>query len=351
MISPVVPHRDRASVDLLDQTRLPHEQRWLTLRSVGEVAAAIREMRVRGAPAIGFTAGFGIALALERFDGSLGALPSFLEESCAQLLAARPTAVNLAWAVGRMAASARAFCADGRLSEARDAAWHEAQALFDEDLAACRAIGACGALRLRNGGSYLTHCNTGALATAGWGTALGVFRTAHQAGKALHVFVDETRPWLQGARLTAWELKEEGIPCTLLCDGAAASLMGAGSVEAVIVGADRITCDGSVANKIGTYNLAILCRYFGIPFFVAAPRSTFDNARATGADIVIEQRDPSEVTHFAGNPVAPVGTPAWNPAFDVTPPALVTAFFTDGGELLPPFAQSLSSFLGRSGRR
>jgi methylthioribose-1-phosphate isomerase len=238
----------------------------------------------------------------------------------------------------------------GRVEEARDRAWTEARRIQEEDLASCRAIGVCGARHLRDGGSYLTHCNTGALATGGHGTALGVFRTASAQGKRLHVWVDETRPYLQGARLTAWELAEESIPATLVCDAAAASLMASGRVEAVLVGADRITRRGWVANKLGTYGLAVLARHHGVPFFVAAPLTSFDASLDEGRDIPIEERNPLEVLSVAGTLVAPRGFPAFNPAFDLTPPELVSAFFTDQGELLPPYGATIPARLMEQAR-
>jgi methylthioribose-1-phosphate isomerase len=296
-------------VALIDQRRLPGELVEVTARTVGELCELIRTLAVRGAPALGAAGALGIALAARRGDD--------LDEAAAVLVATRPTAVNLRWGVGRALAAADPLA--------------EALALITADVAANRAIGTHGAALVPPGARALTHCNAGALATCGYGTAIGVLRSAHDAGRLGHVWVDETRPVLQGSRLTAWELGRLGIPHTLVPDVAAASLFAAGEVDLVVVGADRIAADGSVANKVGTYGLAVLAHHHGVPFYVAAPRSTFDPATATGADIAIEDRPPAEVTHVGGTRVAPEGVVVRNPAFDVTPPALVTAYIAEDG--------------------
>lgn len=327
------------AVLLLDQRRLPFREVTLVLRDPAAVAGAIRALAVRGAPAIGVAAAMGLALAVRRAArAGRPWRPAFA--AAARLLAGtRPTAVNLFFAIERMRrAAARA---PDEPAGAAEALLQEAVAIRDEDLAACRAIGKNGAALLGSGDSVLTHCNAGALATAGYGTALGVIRAAVEQGKRIHVFVDETRPVLQGARLTAWELMKEGIPCTLITDSMAASLMRAGKIKAAIVGADRVAANGDVANKIGTYGVAVLCRAHRIPFFVAAPFSTFDPAARSGAAIPIEERDPREVTHIGGRRIAPAGVCASNPAFDVTPARLVTAMVTEQGVLRPPYRAAI----------
>lgn len=296
-------------VALIDQRRLPGELVEVTARTVAELCELIRTLAVRGAPALGAAGALGVALAARRGDD--------LDEAAAVLVATRPTAVNLRWGVERALAAADPL--------------DEALALIAGDIAANRAIGAHGATLFAPGARALTHCNAGALATCGYGTAIGILRSAHDAGRLGHVWVDETRPVLQGSRLTAWELGRLGIPHTLVPDVVAASLFAAGEVDLVVVGADRIAADGSVANKVGTYGLAVLAHHHGVPFYVAAPRSTFDPATASGADIAIEDRPPAEVTHVGGTRVAPEGVVVRNPAFDVTPPALVTAYIAEDG--------------------
>ncbi len=333
-------------VELLDQTRLPLEKVILRCTTEGEIAHAIKRMQIRGAPAIGVAAAFGVFLGLRRFEGSEEAFSTFWPELLALLRSTRPTAVNLFWALQRLEATAEEVLLTkgefiDRLALARQRALKEAQAILQEDLAMCRAIGRCGADFLKDGETWLTHCNAGALATAGYGTALGVFRAAKEQGKRFRVFVDETRPLLQGSRLTAWELREEGIDATLICDNMAGSLMAAGKIQGVVVGADRITADGFVANKIGTYPLAVLARYHRVPFYVAAPASTFDLSITHGREIVIEERDPDEVRAFGERPTAPIDMPVFNPAFDVTPPELVTAIFTNIGALKPPLGAAI----------
>jgi methylthioribose-1-phosphate isomerase len=322
---------------LLDQTRLPVEEVERPCASWEEVAEAIRSLVVRGAPAIGVAAAFGVALAAHRSraDHWEGLLAD-LEEAIKGLGATRPTAVNLFWALTRMrrvAIANRTVSIDalrGRLLE-------EAQTILDEDVTANRVMGAHGAALVPDGGRILTHCNAGALATAGYGTALGVVRAAHERGKLALVWVDETRPVMQGSRLTAWELAREGIPHRLISDVAAAYVMKRGDVDLVVTGADRIAANGDTANKIGTYGLAVLARHHGIPFYVAAPFSTIDPAIATGAAIVIEERDPAEVRGVAGRQTAPATSPIFNPAFDVTPAELISAIITERGVIRSPY--------------
>ena len=329
MISPV--RWDGARLVLLDQTRLPVEEVDRPCAAWPEVADAIRTLVVRGAPAIGVAAAFGVALAAresraEDADGLLADLDAAIKG----LGATRPTAVNLFWALERMrrvAVANRRASLDGL----RDRLLAEAQTILDEDVAANRAMGAHGAALVPDGGRILTHCNAGALATAGYGTALGVIRAAHERGKVALVWVDETRPVLQGARLTAWELVREGIPHRLIADGAAASVMRRGEVDLVVTGADRIAANGDTANKIGTYGVAVLARHHGIPFYVAAPFSTIDPSIADGTAIVIEERDAAEVRGVAGRQTAPSLSPVFNPAFDVTPAELITAIVTERG--------------------
>jgi methylthioribose-1-phosphate isomerase len=333
--------RSGNAVRILDQTRLPDDEVYVELTSAVEVASAIRELRVRGAPAIGITAGLGVAAELQGHAGADREALAHLAHGSAQILKlARPTAVNLAWAVDRVLRAA--LTSDDLIG----AAWLEAGRIREEDLEACHAIGRYGSQLLPAGARVLTHCNAGGLATAGWGTALGVVRQAFRDGRLAQVFACETRPVLQGARLTAWELQREEIPCTLIVDSAAASLLGTGRVDAVIVGADRIAANGDTANKIGTYSLALAARAHSVPFYVAAPASTVDLGTSDSAGIEIEQRDPAEVTAYHGFRVAPAGSEAWNPAFDVTPADLVTAFVTDAGVIEPPFGPALRRRFG-----
>jgi methylthioribose-1-phosphate isomerase len=316
-------------VRLIDQRALPGRLRFLDCATVADVVDAIRTLAVRGAPALGATGAFGVALAARD-----RARPTTVRAAARRLGAARPTAVNLAWGVDR----ARAAWEDGGAA----AALETAQAIAAADVAANRALGALGAELVPAGARVLTHCNTGSLATVGYGTALGVVRAAAEAGKRPHVWVDETRPLLQGARLTAWELDRLGIPHTLLVDGAAASLMARGEVDLVVVGADRVAANGDVANKIGTYALAVLARHHGVPFYVAAPTATVDLATPTGAAIPVEERAAVEVRAFAGVAVAPARTPVANPAFDVTPARLVTALITERGVVRASYRRVLS---------
>jgi len=323
---------------LVDQTRLPVEEVERSCATWPEVADCIRTLVIRGAPAIGVAAAFGVALAARQsgardFEGLL----ADLEEAIKGLGATRPTAVNLFWALERM----RRLILAGRgrpLDQIRAGLLTEAQAILDEDLAANRAMGAHGAALVPAGARILTHCNAGALATAGYGTAVGVIRAAHAQGKVALVWVDETRPVLQGSRLTAWEMVKEGIPHRLISDVAAASVMQSGQVDLVVTGADRIAANGDTANKIGTYGVAVLARHHGIPFYVAAPFSTIDPAIASGASIVIEERDPDEVRALGGRQTAPTESPVYNPAFDVTPAELIAAIITERGVYRPPYA-------------
>jgi methylthioribose-1-phosphate isomerase len=333
--SPVSWQGDR--LVLLDQRRLPGEEVYLECRSWPEVADAIRTLTVRGAPAIGVAAAFGVALAglsSPARDGD--ALVRDLETAIAGLAATRPTAVNLFWALERMRRWAR-----GRRmlppAELRAGLVSEAERILEEDVAANRRLGAHGAELVPVGARILTHCNAGGLATAGYGTALGVVRGAVEAGRRPFVWVDETRPVLQGARLTAWELVREGIPHAVIADVAAASTMARGEVDLVVVGADRIARNGDTANKIGTYGVAVLARHHGIPFYVAAPFSTIDPGLADGSAIPIEERDPREVQELGGRRIVPAASPVRNPAFDVTPAALITAIITERGIFRHPY--------------
>ncbi|HEX8066756.1 MAG TPA: S-methyl-5-thioribose-1-phosphate isomerase [Thermoleophilaceae bacterium] len=325
---PLSPIRWRdGALELLDQRLLPAEERWLRCESVADVAEAIRTLAVRGAPAIGIAAAYGLALAPDRF-----------EAAAAELAATRPTAVNLRWAIDR----AREAAAGGR-----EALLELAEALAREQEAADRRMGELGAALFEPGDRALTHCNTGALATGGRGTAAAVLLAAFEAGRLDRVWVDETRPLLQGARLTAWELERAGVPYRVVADASAGSLMARGLVDRVVVGADRIARNGDVANKVGTYPLAVLASRHEIPFYVVAPLSTVDLATPTGADIAIEERDPAEVVELGGRRIAPEGAAAANPAFDVTPRDLVTAIVTEAGVLAPPYEESLAGAAAR----
>ncbi|OFW79146.1 MAG: S-methyl-5-thioribose-1-phosphate isomerase [Actinobacteria bacterium RBG_19FT_COMBO_70_19] len=332
------------AVAILDQRALPHREVVLECRTVEDVVEAIRSLAVRGAPIIGVAAAYGMALAATvSTEGRTRSLLGELEDAADALKVARPTAVNLAWAVDRMMAVATRQCCQvgSTLQRVHEEMVAEALRIEAEDREACSAIGAFGQDLVPEGADVLTHCNTGMLCTAGIGTALGVVIAAHRAGKRPHVWVDETRPVLQGARLTAWELGKLGIDRTLIADVAAGSLMARGEVDLAIVGADRIAANGDVANKVGTYPLAVLARHHDVPFYVAAPVSTIDLSTPTGSDIPIEERDPAEVTSPMGFDLAELGTPAANPAFDVTPAELVTAIVTDRGVLRPPYGPAL----------
>jgi len=348
VISPV--ERSRHGVRLLDQRKLPGVETWLLCTTPEQVAEAIRDMVVRGAPAIGVSAAFGVALGgSQAVELEPAAFDARLVELCETLTSARPTAVNLGWAVDRLrgvAARARAAGADNRTLAAR--LEDDARAIRDEDLAACRAIGRHGAPLVPDEARVLTHCNAGGLATAGYGTALGVIRGAVEAGKRVRVLADETRPFLQGTRLTAWELLRDGIDTTLIADSAAGSLMRAGEVDLVVVGSDRIAANGDVANKIGTYSVAVLAKENGIPFYVAAPMSTVDFACPDGDGIPIEERDPREITDWHGTRIAPDGVGVRNPAFDVTPARYVAAIVTERGTARPPYTESLRALADAS---
>ena len=335
-----------AGVRFLDQTKLPLEETYVLAEDYRAVAEVIRTMIVRGAPAIGVSGAMGVALGLLRSQAQdVEQLHHEMHLICETLAATRPTAVNLFWGIERIRHTVRMLAAQPGATVARlqQAAVAEALRMYDEDIAACRAMGAHGAALLPRSGTVLTHCNAGALATCGYGTALGVIRAAVERGHQLHVFADETRPYLQGASLTAWELLHDGIPTTVLCDNMAASQMRAGKIQAVIVGADRIAANGDVANKIGTYGVAILAKEHGIPFYVAAPWSTIDMATPTGEQIPIEERSAREVTHFNDRQITPNGAGIANPAFDVTPAKYVTAIITELGVLRAPYAESMQS--------
>jgi methylthioribose-1-phosphate isomerase len=322
---------------LLDQTRLPGEEVERVCARWEEVAEAIRALVVRGAPAIGVAAAFGLGLAARQSAATtFEELLADLETASKGLAATRPTAVNLFWALERMRRTALA-ARHVPLAEVRTRLETEAQAILDEDVAGNRAIGSHGAELVPPGARILTHCNAGALATAGYGTALGVVRAAHAAGRVALVWVDETRPVMQGSRLTAWECVRDGIPHRLVADVVAASLMGRGEVDLVVTGADRIAANGDTANKIGTYALAVLARHHGVPFYVAAPWSTIDPSLTSGLQIPIEERDPREVRGVADRLTAPAASPVYNPAFDVTPGALITAIITERGIYRPPY--------------
>jgi methylthioribose-1-phosphate isomerase len=335
----------REGVRFLDQTKLPLEETYVLATSYQQVADVITTMVVRGAPAIGVSAAMGVALGVQQSKATTVAdLAKEFEVICNTLAATRPTAVNLFWAIARMRERFSSLTAqpDITIAGISAALIEEAQRMYNEDIEACKTMGANGAELLPETGGVLTHCNAGALATCGYGTALGVIRAAVERGQTIHVYADETRPFLQGARLTAWELMHDNIPTTVLCDNMAASLMRQGKIRAVIVGADRIAANGDVANKIGTYSVAILAKEHGIPFYVAAPWSTIDLATATGDGIPIEQRAEVEVTHHAGKQLTPHGVGIENPAFDVTPAKYVTAIITERGVLRAPYAESLA---------
>ena len=336
----------KEGVRMLDQRLLPSEEKYLMLRSYDEVAEAIKKMVVRGAPAIGVSAAMGIALGANQ---SVGTSVADLEDDLGYIFdvmgKTRPTAVNLFWAIDRMRSRFQKEKKIGDVEKVKEALVAEALAIFEEDIAANRAIGAFGAPLIPDGGTVLTHCNAGALATAGdYGTALGVVRGARDAGKKVAVIADETRPFLQGLRLTAWELAKDDIPVTVITDNMAGHVMKSGQVDTVVVGADRIAANGDTANKIGTYMVAVLAKQHNIPFYVAAPVSTLDMSLSTGAEIPIEERDASEITHIRDHQLAPDGISVQNPAFDVTPHELITAIITDKGVAEAPFEVSLRKF-------
>ncbi len=329
-------------VRLIDQTKLPTQEVFVTCRTYEEVADAIRTMIVRGAPAIGVSAAMGIALGVRDAEGDhIAELRRRFDEICETMGETRPTAVNLFWAIRRMQQKFEA-CSEMPVAQLRQALIQEAQRIYVEDLALNEALARHGAALMPASGAVLTHCNAGALATAGgYGTALGVIRAAIESGKKLNVYADETRPFLQGARLTAWELQKDGIPTTVISDNMAGAMMAQGKVGAVVVGADRIAANGDTANKIGTYSVAVLAKEHGIPFYVAAPFSSIDMETPDGSKIPIEQRSAREVTHVAGTRITPENIKVENPAFDVTPAKYIAAIITERGVAKPPYSESL----------
>src|SRR4051812_24670918 len=329
-------------VRFIDQRRLPTEEVYVTCATYEDIAEAIRNMTVRGAPAIGVAAAMGIALGTRDAEGDhVSELRRNFDQICETLGETRPTAVNLFWAIERMRRKFEEL-SELPVSQIKQALISEAQRMYVEDIAACEAMGRNGAVLMPASGGVLTHCNAGALATCGYGTALGVIRAAVEAGKKISVFVDETRPFLQGSRLTAWELMHDGIPTTLISDNMAGHMMKLGKIQAVVVGADRIAANGDTANKIGTYTVAILAKEHAIPFYVAAPWSTVDMKTKHGDDIPIEERSSREVTHIHGKAIAPNGVTVAHPAFDVTPHKYITAIITERGVAKAPFEKSLS---------
>jgi methylthioribose-1-phosphate isomerase len=329
---------------MLDQRLLPTEEEWLTLKTFNEVARAIKDMVVRGAPAIGVSAAYGIALGAKQFVGTnVADLEDELDHICGVIGKTRPTAVNLFWAIDRMKRTFQKARAEGRsVSEIKQVLLDDAKAIHDEDIESQRLIAKFGGELIEDNSTVLTHCNAGALATGGvWGTALGVIRGAVDQGKNVSVIADETRPYLQGARLTAWELLKDDIPVTLITDNMSGHMMKRGRVQAVVVGSDRIAANGDVANKIGTYMVAVLAKQHGIPFYVAAPLSTVDLKCPTGDDIPIEERDTREITHVRDIQLAPDGISVSNYAFDVTPNEFVTAIITEKGVARAPYQESL----------
>ncbi len=344
---PVVQWQDEQVV-LIDQTLLPQQLAYRCCGDIPTLCTAIRELAVRGAPAIGVAAAYGLAMSWRAHSGAAGNLNEILggfRTDFAALAATRPTAVNLFWALERIGGLAESLVDGGAdPSTVAAALLQEADTILAEDIAMCRALGRAGAELLPEEATVLTHCNAGGLATGGYGTAIGVIYAAREMGKKIHVYADETRPLLQGARLTAWELADQGMDVTLLCDSAAASVLRRGKIDAVITGADRIAANGDSANKIGTYPLAVLARRHQVPFYIAAPISTFDPATAHGDDIEIEERASDEVACCHGLRTAPVGIAAYNPAFDVTPAELITAIITDLGVMRPPYTDSLEAW-------
>ncbi len=331
-----------AGVVMIDQTRLPREEVYVTCKNCDQVADAIRNMVIRGAPAIGVAAAMGVAIGM--LHAGEKDVDAEFERICDTLAATRPTAVNLFWAINRMKRLYDTL-RGAPIEEIRTRLVAEARQIRLEDIAINQAIGQHGADLVPDGKTVLTHCNAGALATAGYGTALGVIRAAVSAGKQIDVFADETRPFLQGARLTAWELQHDGIPTTVITDNMAGHFLKNGRIGCVVVGADRIAANGDVANKIGTYSVAVLARENGVPFYVAAPISTLDLSLLSGDEIPIEQRPPAEVREVFGVPVAPQGIPVENPAFDVTPNRYVTAIITERGVARAPYVESLRQFV------
>jgi len=336
-------------VRFIDQTKLPTEEVYVTCKTYQEVAAAIRDMIVRGAPAIGVAAAMGLALGVQQSKtADVQTLRTDFDEMAKIIGATRPTAVNLFWAIRRMKEKFESVGSQP-LPQIKAVLVREAQQMHVEDIAANEAMGRHGATLMPASGGVLTHCNAGALATCGYGTALGVIRAAVEAGKQIHVFADETRPFLQGARLTAWELMKDGIQTTVIADNMAGAMMRQGKIKAVVVGADRIAANGDVANKIGTYTVAVLAREHNIPFYVAAPWSTVDMNTLTGDQIPIEQRPHREITHHGGKQMAPDGVLVENPAFDVTPAKYVTAIITERGIAKAPYPEAMEDLQARIG--
>ena len=331
-------------VSFLDQTKLPLEETYVLATDYKQVATVIRDMIVRGAMAIGVSGAMGVALGIQNSTAQdIPALDREVEAICTHLAETRPTAVNLFWGIGQIRDLYNSIKSTRSIPEIKQAVVARARQMYDEDIAACKQLGQFGAELMPQKGTVLTHCNAGALAACGYGSALGVIRAAVARGHQIDVFADETRPYLQGARLTAWELMKDSIPTTVLCDNMSAHLMKGGRIQAVIVGADRIAANGDTANKIGTYGVSILAREHGIPFYVAAPWSTIDVNTAHGDLIPIEQRTPIEVTHSNGKQMTPTGVGIENPAFDVTPAKYITAIITERGILRAPFAESIQS--------
>lgn len=335
---------DGNCLELLDQQKLPREVVTVRCTDYRSVADAIKTMKVRGAPAIGAAAAFGMVLGAKRFSGPKEEFTTHMRQVARALKETRPTAVNLFWAVERME-RVLTEVKEQSLPNIIDCLEKEAVEIFEEDRRLNKSIGRYGKEVVPQNATILTHCNAGSLATAGYGTALGVIRAAHEEGKNISVFADETRPLLQGARLTAWELMEDGIPVTLITDNMAGYVMKLGKIDLVIVGADRIAANGDVANKIGTYSLAVLAKEHNIPFYVAAPYSTIDLSLATGEEIVIEEREHNEVRTIGDTVIAPPGVPVFNPAFDVTPNQLITAIITDRGIVKPPYDKGLKTMM------
>jgi methylthioribose-1-phosphate isomerase len=332
-------------VELIDQTLLPGECTILAIKDIQSLWEAIKVLRVRGAPAIGIAAAYGVVLGLQEVsdDGSLEEAGKKVKESAEYLATSRPTAVNLFWALERMQKTAES-CQAANTKKLKERLLTEAEAIRDEDATMCRAIGEHGADLIPSGGGVLTHCNAGGLATAEYGTALALMFTAHEQGKTFRVYADETRPLLQGARLTTWELIQAGIDTTLICDNMAGHLMSQGKIDLVVTGADRIAVNGDAANKIGTYSVAVLAKAHNIPFYVAAPSSTFDLSIPDGSHIPIEQRDPKEVTNFGQTPTAPENVKVYNPAFDVTPHEFIQAIVTEQGIIERPDTEAIRGF-------
>jgi methylthioribose-1-phosphate isomerase len=345
---PTIDWHDDAIV-MIDQRKLPSKEVWVRCRSAADVAKAIKTMVIRGAPAIGVSAAYGLALGLRKSKATgTKALTTEFQRNCALMAGTRPTAVNLFWAIDRMQrAFARCAQTGASVDEIRGALETEARTIHDEDVESCRAMGRFGAEYVPDGARILTHCNAGALATAGYGSALGVIRAAVEAGKKVTVYADETRPFLQGARLTAWELTRDGIETTVICDNMAGALMRQGLIDLAVVGADRIAANGDFANKIGTYTVGVLAKEHGIPLYVAAPISTVDLATPDGDGIPIEERPHREVTHVGTYRLTPEAAKIRNPAFDVTPHRYLSGIFTEKGVCLPPFTDSLARAAAR----